>query len=290
MPISLTGSVGRMGANNRVEDVRKIQNALNDVPADAGRPVPRLDPDGKCGPKTIEAIQRFQLKHFGWQGADGRVDVGGPTHRKLNEYDGGIVVPPTVEPEITSESFSMRIDGNDMKPRDVEWRILITDEANERSQVYKLEQHIDWPPEIRQNRWGKPYPLSMPQPMPVTGFHNSKFAYKSTLLYNPNKMFGEQETWINTMAFQLVGDQWPTTCLETPACIWDCWNDMQRNPGKPGAYQAEVKGQLKLMGEVNATRAAAFFGLAKPSKAERDRAAAETAKSRPAWAATRNTT
>jgi len=43
--------------------------------------------DGICGRKTIRAIQTFQLHHFGWRGADGRVDPYGPTLAKLDEYN-----------------------------------------------------------------------------------------------------------------------------------------------------------------------------------------------------------
>jgi peptidoglycan hydrolase-like protein with peptidoglycan-binding domain len=84
---SITASVGRMGGVNRPDDVRTVQQLLNQVPLTAGGPKPPLDPDGKCGPKTIAAIQAFQLHHFGWPGADGRVDPNGRTHTKLNEFD-----------------------------------------------------------------------------------------------------------------------------------------------------------------------------------------------------------
>ncbi|HKC50593.1 MAG TPA: hypothetical protein VKF60_07350 [Myxococcota bacterium] len=60
---------------------------LNEVPVAQGGPLPKLEVDGLCGPQTIDKIQKFQLAHFGWSGADGRVDPGGPTHAKLNEFD-----------------------------------------------------------------------------------------------------------------------------------------------------------------------------------------------------------
>jgi hypothetical protein len=86
-PIVITASVGINGANRPV-DVPVIQRALNDVPADQGRPAPLLEVDGICGPKTKNAIQAFQLKHFGWKGADGRVDPDKQTIAKLNELAG----------------------------------------------------------------------------------------------------------------------------------------------------------------------------------------------------------
>src|SRR5687768_4602782 len=82
--VTITASVG-IGGVNRDPDVRKIQQALNDIPASEGRATPILVVDGACGPLTKDAIQQFQLKHFGWKGADGRVDTDGQTIAKLNE-------------------------------------------------------------------------------------------------------------------------------------------------------------------------------------------------------------
>ncbi len=90
MPTSvtfLTASVGRMGGVNRPDDVTKVQKLLNKVPLTEGGPKVPLAVDGICGQKTIGAIQRFQLHHFGWKGADGRVDPYGPTIAKLDEYN-----------------------------------------------------------------------------------------------------------------------------------------------------------------------------------------------------------
>src|SRR5687767_11994365 len=86
--IAISASVGINGVN-RPNDVATIQSALNDVPADQGRPAPPLKVDGICGPKTKNGIQSFQLKHFGWKGADGRVDPDQQTIAKLNELSGG---------------------------------------------------------------------------------------------------------------------------------------------------------------------------------------------------------
>src|SRR5262245_3762706 len=83
----ISASVGRMGGKNQPEDVVKVQQLLNNVPIGKGGPVAKLDVDSFCGPRTIDAIQKFQLHHFGWKGADGRVDPDGPTLAKLNEFD-----------------------------------------------------------------------------------------------------------------------------------------------------------------------------------------------------------
>lgn len=90
--IVLSASVGHRGVN-RSDDTRNIQNGLNDVPPANGGASPRLVPDGICGPKTIQAIQKYQLHHFGFQGADGRVDPGARTIAKLNEDTGTISFP-----------------------------------------------------------------------------------------------------------------------------------------------------------------------------------------------------
>lgn len=86
--IAISAPVGIKGAN-RSDDVMVIQRALNDVPPGQGRPVVPLKIDGVCGPKTKDAIQKFQLKHFGWKLADGRVDPDKDTIAKLNELSGG---------------------------------------------------------------------------------------------------------------------------------------------------------------------------------------------------------
>jgi hypothetical protein len=85
--ISVSASVGIHGANFS-SDVVKIQDALNQVPPEKGGASPKLDPDCKCGPKTKNAIQSFQIKHFGWKGSDGLIEPGKQTLAKLNEILG----------------------------------------------------------------------------------------------------------------------------------------------------------------------------------------------------------
>jgi len=70
-------------AKNVEADVRIIQALLDGIkPADGG-PSVALVVDGKCGSKTQNAIQQFQLKQLGTKLADGRVDPGGPTLTKM---------------------------------------------------------------------------------------------------------------------------------------------------------------------------------------------------------------
>jgi hypothetical protein len=79
--VSISGSVG-LGGKNRPDDVRAIQQALNDFSVAEGGPSPQLAVDGLVGPKTLAAIRKFQSHHLGF--SDGRVDPGGPTLSKLN--------------------------------------------------------------------------------------------------------------------------------------------------------------------------------------------------------------
>ena len=84
---------------NHSADVRKVQAALNRFPAHEGGPNPQLVVDGICGPKTSAAIRKFQTKQFGASEADGIVDVGRLTDRRL----GG---PATTYSNLTAEMQS----------------------------------------------------------------------------------------------------------------------------------------------------------------------------------------
>lgn len=79
----ISGSVGA-GGRNLPDDVKAIQKALNNVPADQGGPVPPLDVDGLIGPLTKGAIARFQEKQFGW--SDSRVDTDRMTIAALRTF------------------------------------------------------------------------------------------------------------------------------------------------------------------------------------------------------------
>jgi hypothetical protein len=144
MAKTITASVGRMGGVNRTDDVRTVQNLLNNVPASSGGPTPRLDPDGKCGSLTIGAIQKFQLANFGWKGADGRVDPNGPTHIMLNAFDTPIplpVPPPPPPPTLaTSTRFVVHRMGSasSFGPNDEDWFFQFVDMTNGLIGVYWL--------------------------------------------------------------------------------------------------------------------------------------------------------
>lgn len=99
----ITGSVG-FGGMNRSADVLKIQNVLNGVPEGWGGPLVKLKPDGFVGPKTNDAIRRFQSVQLGTIFTpDARVDLGGRTLKRLNHIAGtserpGGFVSVSVEP------------------------------------------------------------------------------------------------------------------------------------------------------------------------------------------------
>lgn len=90
---TISESVGEKG-KNLTADVMTVQQLLNGVLVPFGGPVVKLKVDGICGPKTKAAIQNFQLKQFGWAGADGRVDPGKQTLDRLNVLNFGSVDPP----------------------------------------------------------------------------------------------------------------------------------------------------------------------------------------------------
>lgn len=81
---SINGSVGA-GGINRDADVRAIQELLNRHVSRLG--LIRLFVDGATGPRTLEAIRRFQKMVMGLVMPDGRVD---PQGRTLAALDGGV--------------------------------------------------------------------------------------------------------------------------------------------------------------------------------------------------------
>ena len=110
--IAIGRSVGAGGANDHA-DVMKVQDGLNQVPPQEGRPAPLLAVDGWIGPLTTAAIIGFQKKQFpGWK-PDGRVDPDGKTLRRINELVSGSVPPEVgkayaVIPEALSRIRSAR--------------------------------------------------------------------------------------------------------------------------------------------------------------------------------------
>lgn len=86
MARTISDTVG-IGCKNLRPDVQTVQELLNQVPADQGGPNPPLVPDGGWGTNTQKALQIFQLKQFGWPGADGKAFPNGETMTALNKFD-----------------------------------------------------------------------------------------------------------------------------------------------------------------------------------------------------------
>lgn len=103
--VQISASVGQSGKNLQ-PDVQTIQDALNRISPLQGGAAPQLVVDGLCGPKTKSAIQKLQLKHFGWSLADSRVDPGGPTLAKINELLGTSKFTATEDMDIGMSSSS----------------------------------------------------------------------------------------------------------------------------------------------------------------------------------------
>jgi hypothetical protein len=124
-----------------------------------------------------------------------------------------------------------------------------------------LERWVPRPLDKSKVKWTAPYALALPPPKPisVTDFHDAKFGYRSTLHYDPrNQIPRLRETWINVMALQLEVDDRQKSYFHTPTKISDCFEEMQKNIDKPGTYQAEVMGQLKLIEDANVQTPLAF--------------------------------
>lgn len=86
MARSISASVGS-GGTNRKDDSITVQELLNKVPPEKGGPSPPLVVDGLPWQKTQAAIRNFQRVQLGHKWPDGRVDPGGKTITKLNEFD-----------------------------------------------------------------------------------------------------------------------------------------------------------------------------------------------------------
>jgi hypothetical protein len=83
--VEITAAVG-VNSPNRLQDVRVIQDALNQVPARSGGPAPPLKVDGHCFGKTQAAIKRFQKEACGFKWPDGRISPKGKTHVRLQDF------------------------------------------------------------------------------------------------------------------------------------------------------------------------------------------------------------
>lgn len=121
------------GGSNLHQDVVTVQELLNGVSPDNGGAKPVLKVDGIAGPKTRNAIQVFQLKHFGWKLADARVDPDGATLRKLNELSVGPTSNTFMVHQFKREGFLRR-------DRPGDWFFLIEQVGN----IHPFPQALFW--------------------------------------------------------------------------------------------------------------------------------------------------
>lgn len=92
----IMAKVGRGGINTS-QDVKIVQQLLNQN-ASKMMPFQPLAVDGKIGPKTIGAIERYQRVVLKFNNVDGRVDPGGKTITALNAGGGMTPTPNPMRP------------------------------------------------------------------------------------------------------------------------------------------------------------------------------------------------
>lgn len=100
-------SVGLNGANEK-DDVIFIQRALN---AHLNCHVQSLEPlkvDGRCGGKTVSAIEIFQQDYAGLKAPDGRVDPNGKTLRTLTMFLPAAFYQTVNETKVPSPSLPVK--------------------------------------------------------------------------------------------------------------------------------------------------------------------------------------
>lgn len=115
-------AVGKNSANEYA-DVKVVQACLNAHVKFGRGGLTAVKEDGRCGPKTIEAIGLFQKHFVGMQNPDGRVDPDGKTIRYLtmytNESQKGVSKSVVVAPAIIYglDSFNVSYASNIKKNR-----------------------------------------------------------------------------------------------------------------------------------------------------------------------------
>ena len=260
MAVVIADKVGR-SCVNRAVDVAAIQDALNRVPIHEGGTPPnkRLPVNGTCGPQTIEAIQLFQLKQFGWPGADGKIFPNGETHTRLNQILGtdilvpGVLTPPT---EPSTEAFLIRMStGGHGSTKISELNTLflwIEDAANRINAVYRvLHFHSRKEPAPSLLGFGLPEAMSWPEPIPVGAFENAGFHYISRTVSTTTPLKLPAVASQNTMVLHLHeerGDptkQWFLMRRNTITEAWQpAWEAAQQ--GKYGMwFERRIEGRLE---------------------------------------------
>jgi hypothetical protein len=151
----LTASVGE-GGRNAPDDVRVVQSKLNGVSTDQGGPLPLLDVDGICGPKTKGAILHFQRRYPAELISDGRIDRDKNTWKKLVAVSGdsGQLIIGAKAPKSPSKPHPAVDDATQQLFATylflVRWRIFETIKAIDESieELKLCQTHVDLHPEM----------------------------------------------------------------------------------------------------------------------------------------------
>jgi hypothetical protein len=101
MALTINGSVGKRGAENRAVDVAAVQEALIET-CDGNPNISRIPPNGStCDPETINAIVAYQRHVLKLPFPDGIIKKGGATHNMLHmgkRWPGGANRQGTTQP------------------------------------------------------------------------------------------------------------------------------------------------------------------------------------------------
>ncbi len=243
MPVVIKDKVGIL-CTNRFEDVLTIQDALNRVSVGQGRAVPPLTPNGICDKRTTDAIQKFQLKQFGWPGADGKIFPGGQTITRINQ----LLPDPVPAPE-KKTGMNWRLEFNTGNSRSLSklgpWYLYFTDLDAEMSFRFWLSK-----PQVSAGQdeyFSTPYEFTT-DPMSPLDFENAIFRYEDTLIYRglppitlgSQSVFHQKSESYGTAAFQLANGTkfW---LLQMPLRI----AEVSLMAKVPGVYRDFVIGRLK---------------------------------------------
>ena len=241
MPVEIKFKVGIGCTNNKI-DVGNIQDALGRIkPADGGA-VPPLVIDGLCGKKTIDAIQKFQLKHFGWSGADGKIFPDGQTLKKINEIlkDPVVTAPTGVRWRVEFNTGPKR---NSLGKLET-WYLYFTDLDEKKSYRFRLKRNGYDPVMVQTGAFGTAFEFrttpELPRMSPLE-LQNAVFWYE----YVRNKSTSLNQTdpfeWrIGTLRLTLPSGQ-SIKRSQVPLQIEDV--DLKAN--QAGIFSDRVEGVLK---------------------------------------------
>lgn len=256
MSVVIHDKVGRM-CRNAEPDVKAIQDALNRVPPDQGGTPPnkKLTVNGLCDGRTIEAIQLFQLKQFGWPGADGKIFPEGQTHTRINQILGQQTpVDPIPQSEPAAGAFLIRMStgGTQSKfiSKNYDLYLLIEDAPNNITATFKIPLFFGLNPKMNSfDPYGLPEAMSLSVPIPVGAFDKAEFNYVTVAVPAKDLSGFATAACSNTMMIRLHGAPgWRyffnrrTTILEADEQAWKAGEQ-----GKTGVFQERIGGRMQRM-------------------------------------------